>query len=366
MLQRQRVWRRIGLPGVVQRAIRSAVTSLRSSVGLFRWWLLLLPTLAVASCGNDSKKASPNPIVTVEAGGAGGAEQPGEGQAEPFPEGGAPAVPKPPCNGWPDLCARRYDEVSFPVAHAAMANSPTFWRYPAQDRGLRAQLDDSIRGLMLEVRDKGGAPTLCFADCAEGHAALVPELSRVAGFLGDNPREVVTLFIDNHVPAADIASAVDTAKLAPFLYQGDPGQPWPTLGELIEQGQRLVIFLSDAIDAPAGYLSLPEQVRATSGDAQATTDLDCSIVSGSVDAPLTLLMQTLVAPLADGSGGAPAVNVGRPSAEVSQTVNHDPFFSQRVALCSDEYGRAPNFVAVDFYEQSDVIGVTQRVNGLLP
>jgi len=247
-----------------------------------------------------------------------------------------------------------------------MANSASFWTYPAQDKNLRTQLDDSIRGLMLEVHDKRGVPTLCFDDCTEGQGPLVPELTRVAAFLEDNPREVVTLFIDNRVPAADVAKAFDDAELTPHLYQGAPSQPWPTLGELIDQEQRLVVFLADAADAPAGYLSLPDNVRATSDSAEAPKDLDCSTVTGSADAPLVLLMQTLAAPLPDGAGGAPAASTGRPSAELATTVNHDPFFSERVALCSQVFGRAPTFVAVDFYEQSDVVGVTQRASGLLP
>lgn len=296
----------------------------------------------------------------------------GDGQVDVAPEGGAaPTHPKPLCNGWAQLCGRPYDRVTYPVAHAAMANSTSFWSYPAQDKNLRAQLDDSIRGLMLEVHDQEGVPTLCFDDCAEGQAPLGPELSRVAAFLTDNPGEVVTLFIDNRVPAADIARALDDAELAPHLYRGEPRQPWPTLNELIEREQRLVVFLADNADAPSGYLSLRDNVRATSDGRRASRDLDCSTVSGSADAPLVLLMQTLAAPLANsdgagGAGGAAGTNPGRPSAELAGTVNRDPFFSERVALCSDALGRAPTFIAVDFYDQSDVIGVTQRASGLLP
>ncbi|HXK19085.1 MAG TPA: hypothetical protein VNG33_14835, partial [Polyangiaceae bacterium] len=66
--------------------------------------------------------------MSVETSGAGGAAQGGDGQVGPAPEGGAPStMPKPLCNGWPQLCARPYDRVVYPVAHAAMANSASFW-----------------------------------------------------------------------------------------------------------------------------------------------------------------------------------------------------------------------------------------------
>lgn len=339
------------------------------------WLGGLLALLALPSCDEGSGKERPGPTVNVDSSGAGGMGGPGaggDGQIPLGPEGGAaPALPTPLCNGWPQLCARPYDRVAYPVAHAAMANSASFWTYPAQDKNLRAQLDDSIRGLMLEVHDQEGVPTLCFDDCAEGQASLVTELARVAAFLADNPRDVVTLLIDNRVPAADVGKALDDAELAPYLYRGDSSQPWPTLGELIDEDQRLVVFLADSTDAPAGYLSLPDNVRATSGSGQAARDLDCATGSGSPDAPLVLLMQTLATPLdgsdgAAGAGGTGAASPGRPSAELAQTVNHDPLFSERVALCSDVWGRAPTFVAVDFYDQSDVIGVTQRASKLLP
>lgn len=333
------------------------------------WLMLGLPALALASCSDEKKK--PEPTVTLITGGASDDEG-GAGPVFVPPGGDGPTLPGEPCNGWPQLCARAYDEVTYPVAHAAMANSATFWNHPAQSQSLRTQLDDSVRGLMLEVHDQAGVPTLCFNDCADGAVPLVGELEHVAGFLNDNPREVVTLFIDNRVSAAVVAKAFGSAGLTPYLYQGDTS--WPTLAEMIDGQQRLVAFLSDASDAGRGFWPLWDNVRATSDLATVARELDCDTPAGSADAPLILALQTLAETAelvvdgsggAGGAGGATSLTVGWPSAKLAATVNRDPFFSERVSFCGEIWGRQPTYVAVDFYDASDVIAVAQRASGLI-
>ena len=140
-------------------------------------------------------------------------------------------VPGPPCNGWSALCAARYSEVTFPVTHAAMANANPPWMYPSQRKSLRQQLDDSIRGLMLEVHERAGDLTLCAGDCAEGYAPLQTALRDVHGFLADNPREVVHLIVDNRVPASNVAAEFAKADLGAYLLTEPDPDNWSALGE---------------------------------------------------------------------------------------------------------------------------------------
>jgi len=344
-----------------------------------RFWprLAILAGAAVA-CEGATSDERPGVIAqtagapSAGAGTGGGA---GETSVGPGGEGGGfglvdPSAP--PCNTWAALCDRRYDETSFPVTHAAMANSASFWDHPAQRRGLRAQLDDSIRGLMLEVHPSDTGPALCFHDCADGEAPLAAELGHVRGFLEDNPREVVTLLVENRVPGEDVATAVEAAGLGSYLYAAGPRDPWPTLGQMIEQGTRLVVFLKDAEGAPAGFLPLGEYVAATSDGRTSPRELDCELTVGSAGAPMVLVHQTLVteaSPAAGsgGEGGAASDGVpGYPDPALAETVNREPFLSERLALCTSSLGRKPTFVAVDFYDTSDVIGATQRLDGLIP
>jgi len=334
----------------------------------------LVGFLLLGACGEPAKVRQPGPVVLGVSGSGGDAGAGGEA-AQPAGGGadiGVPDLPHPepigaPCNGAALLCESPYDGTAFAVTHASMASSGSFWDFPAQRRSIRQQLDDSIRGLMLEVHDYGGKPTLCFQDCDRGRSALTTELGHVRGFLDDNPREVVTLLIDNRVSAADIAAAFDAADLSRYLYADPSPAPWPTLGALIDEGTRLVAFLSDADAAPAGFRSLHGAVAATGASFTNRRDLTCDLAKDGEDGAFLLVNQFLVT--SDGEGGtggesseAPA---GLPSEALAETVNHDPFLSERLGSCADYLGRKPSFVAVDFYDTSDVIGAVQRINDVI-
>jgi hypothetical protein len=57
---------------------------------------------------------------------------------------------------------------------------------------------------------------------------------------------------------------------------------------------------------------------------------------------------------------------GDPSPALAADVNTNPFLLDRLRACLSSYGRAPTFVAVDFYDRSDVMLATQIMNGLVP
>ena len=62
----------------------------------------------------------------------------------------------------------------------------------------------------------------------------------------------MTLIIEDAISTDDTAAAMQAAGLDPFLYQHDDDQ-WPTLGELIDRGQRLVVFAEDDGPPPDWY-----------------------------------------------------------------------------------------------------------------
>jgi hypothetical protein len=332
----------------------------------------------------EDEKAPKHPPVVATATGEGGAGEGGAASPDAGPPtlgfGGAPAptLPHgPPCNGRAELCDRRYDQVAVPVTHAAMANTADLWSFPAQTRNLRQQLDDSIRGLWLEVRALDGKPALCFGDCGQGHTSLRTEFGQVRSFLDANPREIVTLLVDNYVPASDIVAALDAADLTRTLGGPDAEAGWPTLADLIASNTRLVVFLRDAAGAPAECQPLDAWVRRTTRHAQSVRDLTCEITEGAADAPLLLVNEFLVqaddgAALGQGggeggaAGAAASTPPGRPSLELAASVNHNPELTTRLQRCASSLGQIPNFVAVDFYDASDVVTATQQLNGLIP
>lgn len=303
-----------------------------------------------------------------------------------------------PCNTWPQLCDRTYDKISFPTTHASMAYATPPWDFPAQRKSILQQLDDSIRALMLEVHDVAGVLTLCLQDCESGSLPLAGQLAQVQQFLAVNPREVVTLIIDNRVDPSRVASALGDAQLMAFLHPQAPGDPWPTLGSLISEGQRLVVFVEDATGAQSTLLPLWSFAWATGPDFHSAGDMTCAPALGNGASPLLLVLNYLTTPdaVADGEGGgapnldggvmddaadAPVGDLEDSESEATSTdaplsghasdtlapdVNSDPFLINRLEACQLQYSQLPNFVAVDFYDTSDVVTATQILNGLVP
>jgi len=146
------------------------------------------------------------------------------------------------CNGHEELCARRFDEVAFPMTHNAMSNAEAGWSIPNQRFGIMRQLDDGIRGLMLDTYDENGELLLCHVLCGLGKQPLVDGLGETKAFLDANPGEVVSIIFENYITHAQTAGAFDESGLIDFVYAHEVDAPWPTLGELIDADTRLVVF----------------------------------------------------------------------------------------------------------------------------
>jgi hypothetical protein len=55
------------------------------------------------------------------------------------------------CNGHAALCGRRLDEVVLPATHNSMSAPLPGWYSAEQERPIGGQLDDGIRGLLLDT-----------------------------------------------------------------------------------------------------------------------------------------------------------------------------------------------------------------------
>jgi hypothetical protein len=125
---------------------------------------------------------------------------------------------------------------------------------------------------------------------------------------------------------------------------------------MIANGQRLVVFVDDSAVAPDTFVSASSSVFATGADFHSAGDMNCDVASGDPHAPFMLVQHFLTVPV-DGAHGYPR-------ADLAEAINHNPFLIDRLAGCRAQYDRAPSFVAVDFYDASDVVAATQTLNGL--
>lgn len=324
-----------------------------------------------------------------------GLARPVEQQMRPIP-----SVPSSSgCNGHDQLCTRAYNDVAYPSTHNAMsaANQPG-WFIPEQPDGLVAQLNAGIRALLIDTwygqrtqngdvvatagPDRAAAlaqleqaygaavvesalrlrnavdltptgpiePYLCHGLCELGSTPLLPALQGVATWLAAHPREVVTFIIEDSITPQDTATAFAQAGLLPYTHTQAPGQPWPTLGQMIEANQRLVVFTerrAGGADAP-WLMQAFDWIQDTSYSNPTQASLGCERLRGTDASPLLLINNFLT----------------RFDTRVtdSRTINSASALLPYVQRCERERGMLPNFVAVDFYSQGDVFGVVDALN----
>ncbi len=255
------------------------------------------------------------------------------------------------CNGSALLCDRRYDQVAYATTHNAFSVDAENFGAPNQSRAMRAQLDDGVRGLMLDAYIDRGRPYLCHGPCSLGRRLLSDGLCDITRFLDERPGEVVTIIFESYVTAADIERSFTESGLIERVHPHVMGERWPTLRELIARDQRVVVFTDREGGARPWYLNVWAYAWETPFSARTPAELDtCAMNRGNRANSLFIFNHFLTNPLA--------------SRELAQMVNLNPFLIDRAQRCQRETAALPNFVTVDYYDIGDVLAVTRTLNGL--
>jgi hypothetical protein len=303
------------------------------------------------------------------------------------------------CNGGAELCGRRLDEVVFPATHNSMsaADIPD-WLFPQQEKGIPVQLEDGIRGLLIDVhygipvadrvktdlasdlgsrakfdeavgregvdaamriRDrlagKEEGPRglyLCHGFCELGATPLVAALRAVHAFLVENPDEVLLLDIEDYVSPSDLAAAFVESGLDELVYRGAASPPWPTLREMIDSRQRVLVLIE------SGRKGVPWLHPAYQGLLQETpyrfeepSEMSCRPHRGGTSGSLFLMNNWID-------------TTPRPRPSNAAIVNGYDALLARARRCEKERGRRPNLIAVDFYRTGALFRVARVLNGV--
>jgi hypothetical protein len=325
------------------------------------------------SC-SDAKRSAPTPDAgVVEPGAAGATGATGNddtagasseaGPAEGLPEASLP--PGPPCNGTPALCDKSYSSLVFLGTHLSMAaddTSPT----PTQGRSLTNQmLVGGVRALELELHSDHGDLALCEDKCGTGSESLPSVLRDVAKFVQGNPTDVLTMLLRSALPPGDVATAFEDQGLVAATHSQTAGKPWPTLQQLIDAHETLIVFLDQlpadtemgeagpAAPADTNAQSLPAWMHPLSDWAWETSPsegTDCAIARGSAKSSLAILNHYVP---------------GESASDDALLAAHSPaVVAARLARCNDDRKQLPNFVLVNFAEVGDPNGGVQIANGV--
>ncbi len=253
------------------------------------------------------------------------------------------------------------------MTHNAMSAQSEGWAAANQTHGIAKQLEDGVRGMMLDLHYRDPETNrnvperietatvidqvaLCHASCLLGHRRLLEGLCDITAFLDANAGEVLTIIFETNVADADLDEVLRASGIAERAFVHAPGAPWPTLQELIDTDKRVVIFVEKGGGTPP-YLhpAFTGNVWDTPYSFEKKEDFSCRLNRGKAGDPLFLVNHWI--------GPVPKIDFAR-------DVNGEAVLGARVEECTKEAGRAPTFVGVDFYEVGDLFSVVKKANGL--
>jgi hypothetical protein len=154
------------------------------------------------------------------------------------------------CNGYSELCERKYSNITYVVAH----NSPFHVPNNAASNqvfDVTTQLDNGIRGLQSETHYVNNTVFLCHTSCSELNAGtLEAYLVKVKAWLDNNRMEVITILLGNEdfIDPGNYTAPVTNSGILDYIYT-PPTQPmnidgWPTLADMIISNKRVVMMLA--------------------------------------------------------------------------------------------------------------------------
>jgi hypothetical protein len=301
------------------------------------------------------------------------------------------------CNGSPALCDRRLDQVVFPATHNSMGGADLpGWMFPNQSASIQRQLQDGIRGFLIDIhygtpygdkvkteleneqkamakyesavgkegmdaalriRDrlvsqkKGERDVyLCHGFCELGATRLIPVLRDVREFLVQNPGEVLIFDIqDEGVTPQDVERCFKESGLIDFVYRGPVRPPWPTLREMVESDQRVLVMAENHWEGVDWYHSAFEVMQETPYEFRDPSQFSNHANRGGASGSLMLLNHWIE-------------TVPMPKPSNAEIVNSHDALMKRIRAFRRERGRLPNLVAVDFYRVGDLIPVVRELN----
>jgi hypothetical protein len=311
------------------------------------------------------------------------------------------------CNGHRELCDLSLPEVTLAATHNSMSAPLPGWRSVQQDAPIDQQLRDGIRGLLIDThygwasgsrvrtdftsrrerraseRNDGVSPGaaraaeqirarlrpgpmedrqiyLCHGFCELGATPLAPILRELREFLTSHPREVLVVINEDYVDSPAFVSAAREAGLERFAFTPPADGRWPTLGNMIDSGRRLVLLAENEAGSAPWYRSAferavqdtPYSFRAASRLIRRTRlEESCRLNRGAASAPLFMMNHWVTTD-------------PKPLPVNASLINGYGLLLRRGRRCGALRRHVPNLLAVDFYRRGAVFRVANTLNSV--
>ncbi|KAI1502896.1 PLC-like phosphodiesterase [Biscogniauxia marginata] len=279
-----------------------------------------------------------------------------------------------PCNNYPEFCSRKYSNITEVACHNSPFITPNNLA-ANQQYDVTYQLNDGVRFLQAQIQwpTNGSEPHFCHTSCDILDAGPITDwLTQVKDWVVTHPYDVITILLGNgnysvpsmyvpYIEQTGILRYVYTPPVAPMRLND-----WPTLSEMILSGKRVVMFMDYMANQTEYPWLLDEfsQVWETPFDpvdqgfpctVQRPPDLPGDqardrmyLLNHNLNIELSILGADMLVPA---------------RTELNVTNNATGFGSVGLGAeqCRDEWGRAPNFLNVDYYNFGSYPGTVFEV-----
>ncbi|KAI2625777.1 PLC-like phosphodiesterase [Hypoxylon sp. NC1633] len=274
-----------------------------------------------------------------------------------------------PCNNYPEFCSRKYSNITQVACHNSPFITPNNLA-ANQQYDVTLQLNDGVRFLQGQIQWPAGGnePHFCHTSCDVLDAGPITDwLGQVKSWVSTHPYDVVTILLGNgnySVPSLYVPYIEQTGILR-FVYT-PPVVPmtlddWPSLTEMILKGQRVVMFMdymanqteypwlldefSQLWETPFDPVdqSFPCTVQRPPDLAEADAKNRLYMINHNLNIELSILGTDMLVP-------------ARTELNVTNNITGTGSLGLSANNCLSEWGRAPNFLNVDYYNTGGYSG----------
>jgi hypothetical protein len=180
---------------------------------------------------------------------------------------------------------------------------------------------------------------------------MVAFFQTIHRFLQANPNQVLVFFDEDYVQEKDLRSAFVRAGVFPYLARLQPGQPLPTLGQLIRSHRNIVIFAQERTSGHYPWNPYAfNWMEDTPLGAVKPSQFTCKLYRGQTGNPMLLMNNW--------------ADIFPPRPQPNVPVVQRRFILSRAQRCVEQRGRYPNLILTDFYNRGNVVGAVNALNGV--
>jgi len=268
------------------------------------------------------------------------------------------------CHGISVFCLRTYDDFTFAETHNAYSTVEDQILVGVNHyTGLQRQWNDGIRAFMVDSHHRNYENTsaedvrFChstgqfFHPCNYGEVDAFQWLNLLNSLMNNSSGDVVTLLIENYVPASHLQFLFNETGMADRIYTHILGEEWPSLGDMVLDGKDLVVFWEQSQNDDYPWLHDFGMFGWTTNYAEGSKEeMSCTVHRGDGSQPVWHLNNWL------------ASIYGLPDPVLASEVNEYETLLNRFLECWEEMNNRPTFVAVDYWEEGEVTNVTITLN----